>query len=217
MKQHFSPMLLAASAFILLVIGLLWVPGHVSAERTERSPRPQLSERSKQSSGYGSSDERVDRPANTKYGRGESRRNMSEDVEVALDDIPTTMPLPVDIPEIEDMHDLMDHYVAPAHKKGLPKQDFESALQSAKDIEKYTLAMAHERFRVDDEEFLEYVRALYWKNQDLQAAIEDGNDKFAMIRAFKAQNQTCNACHKVYRHEDEEDDHGEHEEHDDNY
>lgn len=117
----------------------------------------------------------------------------------ATDDAPTTVPTPLDMPNVKNLEVLMEKMKA-AHKRTSDPNP-EVARKAAKDVGQYALASLHPRFRDKDPRWVPLAEDLYFKNQAVQKALEPGTERAEFLAAFKGQNESCNACHRVFRKE----------------
>ncbi len=111
----------------------------------------------------------------------------------------TTMPAAVKLPKQKDLHDLMEE-IKRAHRKTLD-QDSAVGLRAAEEVEHLTISAGHRKLRVTDDEYIKLLADLYWKNQELQKTLRAEPARPELMKAFQAQNNACNACHKIYRKE----------------
>lgn len=118
----------------------------------------------------------------------------------AVDDAVTSKPVPVDMPKIKDLHVLMEK-MKPAHKKTGDKNP-EVARKAAAEVHQLALASLHPRFRKADPRWEPLAEDLVFKSLAVKKALEPGADRATYLSAFKAQNESCNACHRVFRVED---------------
>lgn len=118
----------------------------------------------------------------------------------AVDDAATSKPVPIDLPKIKDLHVLMEK-MKPAHKKTADKNP-EVARKAAKEVGQLALASLHPRFRKSEDAWTPLAEDLYFKNLAVQKALEPGADRSAFMAAYKAQNESCNACHRAFRVDD---------------
>ncbi len=113
----------------------------------------------------------------------------------------TTMPAALKAPEYKDLHDLMEE-MKEHHRKALDP-DPAVGLRAAKEVEHLSIAAGHESLRIAEDDYVRLLADLYTKNQKLQTALREEAPRPELMEAFKGQNNSCNACHKIYRKDDD--------------
>lgn len=116
---------------------------------------------------------------------------------VATADGLTTMPAALKPPAEPDLHELMEAMKV-AHR-GATDANPELAMRAAREVERLSIAAGHESLRIPKDDYIKLLADLYWKNQDVQKAIAAKAGQEEVMKAYQAQNASCNACHKVYR------------------
>ncbi|MDK2970344.1 MAG: hypothetical protein PWP23_99 [Candidatus Sumerlaeota bacterium] len=118
-------------------------------------------------------------------------------------DAPTTAPLPVDLPEVPNLHELME--LMKGAFRDASNKDPRKARAGAAKVATYTLASLHPRLRIDDPRFDKLAIEAYLANQAyLKTLEESAGDRRQLSRALRDVNNACYQCHKVFRAEEKE-------------
>jgi hypothetical protein len=123
--------------------------------------------------------------------------------EATAADTPTTAPLPIDLPEVPNLHELME-LMKDAFRDASNK-DPRKAQAGATKVATYTRASLHPRLRIDDPRFDKLAIEAYLANQAyLKTLEESAGDRRQLSRALRDVNNACYQCHKVFRAEEKE-------------
>lgn len=123
--------------------------------------------------------------------------------EVNPADAPTTAPVPIDLPEVPNLHELME-LMKDAFRDASNK-DPRKAQEGATKVGTFTRASLHPRMRIDDPRFDKLAIEAYLANQAyLKTLEESAGDRRQLSRALRDVNNACYQCHKVFRAEEKE-------------